>query len=150
MPTLPVPAMYRRGVRFIPPSFAVARLKPPCNVLKQSKQFGIEECISIVKSKCWRSNCRPSSQSSQSEPPPDFYRLQAHRITGVVVPMPTLPLFNIVTFSVGALSVMPVEPAGGCKETNRRTSVPVEVPDLSVRSPPARSAVPAILHQMKW
>ena len=58
--------------------------------------------------------------------------------------MPTLPLFNIVTFSVGALSAVPVKPADAVKKCIAELPNPVEVPDFSVKSPPAKSAVPAI------
>ena len=65
-------------------------------------------------------------------------------VVGVAVPIPTFPFPNIVIFSVKALSVMPVNPAVAVKKCKAEVPSPVEIPDFKVKSPPAKSAVPAI------
>ena len=63
---------------------------------------------------------------------------------GAIVPTPTLPLPRIVIFSVAVLSVVAVAPAVAVKKRIAEEPVPVAIPDLNVKSPPAKFAVPAI------
>jgi len=58
------------------------------------------------------------------------------------VPIPKCPLAASIILRVGALSVVPVDPAVAVKKSILLDPVPVDVPELNTKSPPFKSVPP--------